>query len=60
MDTLCKILEFLEILPSWVVKYWLQFLRIIPISDFYTRLAALLEFIDWNFRTQDLESLSIG
>jgi hypothetical protein len=46
MNTLCKTLKSLEILPSWVVKYWQLFLRIVPTPDLYTRLIALFELLN--------------
>jgi hypothetical protein len=60
MDALYKTLESLEVLLSWVVEYWQLFLGVVPIPDLYTRLAALLELIDWSLRAQGLEGLGVG
>jgi hypothetical protein len=45
-DVLCKAFKSLEVKPSWAVKYWLQFLGVVPPPDLYTRLAALLELLN--------------
>jgi hypothetical protein len=50
MDALCKTLESLEVLPSWVVEYWQLFLGVVLTPDLYTRLVALLELFDWSLR----------
>jgi hypothetical protein len=60
MDALCKTLESLEVLSSWVVEYWQLFLGVVHTPDLYTRLAALLELLDWSLRAQGLESLGVG
>jgi hypothetical protein len=60
IDMLCRAFKFLEVKPSWAVKYWLQFLGIVSIPDLYTRLAALLEFLDWSLRAQGLKGLGIS
>jgi hypothetical protein len=60
MDALCKTLESLEVLPSWVVEYWQLFLGVVPTPDLYTRLVALLELFDWSLRAQGLEGLGVG
>jgi hypothetical protein len=49
-DVLCRVFKSLEVKPSWAVKYWLQFLGVVPTPDLYTRLAALLELIDWSLK----------
>jgi hypothetical protein len=60
MDALCKILESLEVLPSWVVEYWQLFFGVVPTPDLYTRLVALLELFDWSLRAQGLESFGVS
>jgi hypothetical protein len=57
---LYRAFKSLEVKPSWAVKYWLQFLGILPTPDLYTRLAALLELINWSLRAQGLEGLGVS
>jgi hypothetical protein len=59
-DVLCRAFEPLEVKPSWAVEYWLQFLGVVPTPDLYTRLAALLELLDWSLRAQGLKGLGVG
>jgi hypothetical protein len=60
INALCKASESLEAKPSWVIKYALQFLGVLPTPDIYMRLVALLELFDWSFRAQGLKGLGVG
>jgi hypothetical protein len=46
IDALCKTLESLKVLPSWVVEYWQLFLGVVPTPNLYTRLVTLLELFN--------------